>query len=330
MAFCDQCGSEVGVGVDERYCSACGAYQEVDTPIAVARVSPSTSAWAHMSTQVASLWDDRRVRVAVVYVAALLALALTASFSGSDGAVLLLPLTIGVVISVTKPRSALRWLDRSAAWTAAAHSRAGSKNTRIARWITRPYLGGLTRINTWTARLSDEATRCGVRVAGYLYFSGLFAFAIVVVAYVALAIVIMIIVLIVAFWLLDAHSPFDSTVSRGASRSANRVFGTSVVRKGILWDTPTGTGVNERGQVIKEGVLFDTPTGMKVKADGQFVREGILFDAPLGYKLNDHGQLVKEGVLWDNPTGMRLDEEGDVVREGLLFDEETGIRLKKK
>jgi hypothetical protein len=330
MAFCDQCGSEVGIGVDERYCSACGAYQEVDVPIAVARVGPSASAWAHMSTPVASLWDDRRTRVAVVYVAALLVLALTARLGGSDGVVLLLPLTIGAVISVTKPRIALRWLDRSAAWTATAHSTARSKNTRIARWITRPYLGGLMRINTCTARLSDEATRCGVRAASYLYFSGLFAFVIVVVAYVALAIVILIIVLIVAIWLLDAHSPFDSTVSRGASRSAGRVFGTSVVRKGILWDTPTGTGVNERGQIVKEGVLFDTPTGVKVESDGQLVREGILFDAPLGYKLNDEGQLVKEGVVWDEPTGVRLDEEGNVVREGFLFDEETGIRLKKK
>jgi hypothetical protein len=269
-----------------------------------------------------------------VYIGGVILLALVAWLGGIEGVLLALPLTAGGVVALAKPHSVIRWLATFESWTSTKHSLALTKQG-FSRWLVRPYLGGLQRINGWTNRVEDESMRCGVRIASYLYFSLIFGLAVFLAAYVALVVVVAIIMIIVMLWVLGeylssgADRPSYSSW-RGRSAARERIVGSSIVRKGMLWDTPTGVGVNKGGQVVKEGVLFDSPTGVKVNERGQIVREGLISDTPTGYTVNEHGQLVKDGFLSDTPTGLEIGEDGEVVREGFLSDEPTGIQFRKR
>lgn len=334
MPFCHQCGVEIGADPGARYCWSCGADQSEGAPApAIATSNVAAGMWEDATTRVATIWDDPTTRAVTVYVAGAIFLALVAWLGGIEGVLLALPLTVGGVVALAKPDPVVRWLSTFESWTRAKHSRALTRQGRFSRWLVRPYLGGLQRIDSWTSRVDDESMRCGVRIAAYLYFSLIFCVAAFLAAYVALAVVVAIIMIIVMLWVLGEYLGADRPSYsnwRGRSAARERMIGSSVVRKGMLWDTPTGVGVNKEGQVVKEGVLFDSPTGVKINERGQIVREGWISDTPTGYAVNEQGEISKEGVLSDTPTGIRIGEDGEVMREGFLSDESTGVQFKKR
>jgi hypothetical protein len=330
MASCNTCGKDVEPGAEHAECEPFG------TPVAAVEARGGDSAFTRLLDRLGG--KDVAVPVAT-YAAGVVALALAGTFGGVLVFLLVFPLVVGTVVALARPGTAPQWVRRFEQWVEARTAAAAGKESRIARYGARPCLAGFGRIRTWTDWIADEHTRCGARAAGYLYFaelSALLAYAVVAAVVITLAfligLVLVLFVLNLFLKMTSSGGAFDKSVSGlfGGSSSKPRLAGTSMVRQGLLFDSPTGIKVNERGQVLREGIFFDSPTGVKLNEQGQIVQEGILLDSPTGLKVNEQGQFVKEGILFDIPSGYKVNDKGELVKEGLLWDTPTGIKFKKK
>ena len=267
-------------------------------------------------------------------------LVLAGWLGGIVGVVLLFPLAAGVTVALARPSWALDWVAGFERWVTGKRSAIAGQDTVLARYLTRPSLGGLAKIRDWTEGVADEFARCGVRTASYLYFSSIAGLVVYFAAVAVVVVVAMILGILIGLWLVSVYVGSKSTggafwrgyslfAGSGSSGSSarSRLFDTSITKEGLFFDKPTGIKVNEQGQVMQEGLLFDKPTGIKINEEGQIVSEGVIFDKPSGLRVNEDGQLVREGIIFETPSGYKVNEQGEVVEEGVLFDKKTGINL---
>jgi hypothetical protein len=117
-------------------------------------------------------------RVCIVLVAGLVfeLLVLGTGFLKADPVgfnILFVPLLLGVTVSISKPISAVYWVDRTNEWFLRKRSEVRDKDGYFSRFFGKPLFSGLTKITEWSEKVDNQFTRCGVRITSYLYFAGL-------------------------------------------------------------------------------------------------------------------------------------------------------------
>lgn len=215
---------------------------------------------------------------------------------------LVFPLLFGIVVVLAQPRIIVEWTDRLGNW--AINRREGTQNKvgKHYKYIIRPFLWGLVKIDKWTANIKEEHLRSAVRSNAYIYFVSIFTIMVIYAAIIIAAIVIMIIILWIALWIWSMSNSGDSGESRsGYSVKKTRLFGKDYTENYNASGNKTGSSE------VKEHIF-----------GGQYVEH---YDAT-GNKTGQSEQ--KERVFGDKYT-QHYDESGDKAgiseeKERLLGD----------
>lgn len=242
--------------------------------------------------------------------------------------VMVSPLLCGLAVWLAKPPFALQLTDRLEAWSETHRGRLRGSTRWLVRYLVYPVLFAFDLPLRLTKKIGREPLRSGVRVAVMPYAAGIIAYATMIYLHLVFAFGCFYVMYLVwgFFLLLFDREKASSTVLNPV---LSRVRGSRLVKEGWLFETDTGTYIDDDGRVMERGLLWDTFTGTRIDEDGRVKKQGFFGETPTGYKIDEHGRTIKEGVLLDSPTGDKVDEHGRVVKEGTFFDESTGYRYKK-
>lgn len=318
--YCDTCG--VPMKTSESICLSCGCGVP---PFAIAasgnvdilgRLKPLAKYWPFAAGS------------AVLVLLAMLVSSSPRQFVTTNwptGLLFASPLLAGLILTIIKSQmaeSASTWIEQ---WIATQRETAAESPSFGQKWFMRPAYWMTEYATGFLNRVSDVHVRTGVKFTLYGYVVLLVVYLVIIVT----MIVIGLLLFAAAVWFISSvMSESEGSQSRSDSAPYIGPRGTRLVKEGILFDTPTGTKINDDGQIVKEGTFFDTPTGMKIDDQGRLVKEGNFFDTPSGIRIKEDGQIVEEGEFFDTPSGTRIDSDGNVVTEGKWFDSKTGMKYK--
>lgn len=218
MSYCADCGAVLTDEADERYCESCGS------PVDEGGISAGMHRRFDVLPTVAKLVQQDVVRVTPTAAAAALLVVCGHTLAGMMGIALVMPLAVGSVVAGARPARLPGWLDAFESWAQRRLSATRTNRGRLSRWFLRPWLAGLVALRGATARVKDPFTRSGVRIAAYLYFSWLVAFAvyvllviIAVIVWIAVMLALVAVCLWIALRFIDMESPggYSLPSSRG-------------------------------------------------------------------------------------------------------------------
>jgi hypothetical protein len=292
-----------------------------------------------MSVPTAKLFRTRPGHPAITFsrvasAAVLIVVSALVVYSGNTWLWLVLLLTVIVYLPPVLCYSSLtNWINSSDSELTAINRRAKGNTNRIARYFVLPLSGGSIWIWARTSSVGDDHLRAGVRAGGYTVLLSLLLLGISIsVALVLGFILYAIVAWIFLYFLSDQKSrprlP-DFKVDAKANKIVDHLFGSRIVREGMVHDHATGLRIDDSGAVLKEGLMVDESTGICLTENGDVIREGILTDHPTNIRVDDCGQIVQTGTFPDIPTELKIDSEGRVVRKGVVLDQPTGIKFKK-
>jgi hypothetical protein len=144
--------------------------------------------------------------------------------------VFLSPALIGVVIAFARPALASAWTDQFGQWAARKRTAASEKSGAISKYIWKPFLWGLEKIDVWTRSIEGEFVRAGVRAGSYTYYVSASIAVILSLAYVAVIVIVVIAVALLALWLIGTILGGGEGRSNGYSEKRTGFFGNEYVQ----------------------------------------------------------------------------------------------------
>ena len=249
--------------------------------------------------------------------------------------VLLLPLGIGALITLSKWGTAVSLSNTIAEWIKTRREIAGRTTGFFTEFILRPVLWCFYKLVLVTDSIDNSFTKAGVRGATWIYLIGL----ILLLLYWLTVAVITIVVLIAFFWFLGAilretggtqqTSPVPAHVDPDdVPIASHRIKGHSFY---------SGTNCfNEElsGRVDEEGLLYKGTNWFAEEQIGRIDEEGNIFRGTNPFNETKVGRIDKDGMLYkgsnwftEEKTG-QINEDGTVMKGTNFFNEVKTGRIK--
>lgn len=182
---------------------------------------------------------------------------------------LLMPIIIGAVVALAKPKPAVSWTDKLNDWIIEKRGKFAEKDDTLSKYFFRPLFWGLYKIIEWTGKkFEDEFVRSGVRITLVLYFIAVTAF----VAYIMIVVIIAIIILVLLLWIISrilfgeeekeakyaGHGYSSSSYQIQQGKEVNPIFRTSKIDKALFSDDKILKDKDKTVGKLTKGGLFDS------------------------------------------------------------------------
>jgi hypothetical protein len=278
-------------------------------------------------------WPTARI---IAIVTTLLLVAACYLLRNSILSLAVVPLILGAIVVALSQESVTLRIDRWQTVFSDRGTRTASKESKFAKYFSRPLWAGARMIWTKTETIGDSHIRAGVRLAVATVYFGFMVFVLVSVGYVAVIIIVGIAMIMFMFWLLGKFLGWDSGKDEAdgerveayprslpsTSRKVDGFFGSHVEHRD---DSGAKTGESREVEgVFGKYIEHSDKHGNKIGESHE--RDGLI--EKYVEHTDQHGDKVGETREREGMFGQyseHTDEHGDKVgesrrREGLLGD----------
>ena len=232
---------------------------------------------------------------------------------------MLSPLLLTVLVQQLKWNRAVTASDAIGGWIGHSEIKAAQQSGYFASFVKYPFLWSANKLYALSSKINNQFLKAGVRLAFFIYLTGLTVYLVFMVTIYAIAFAI----IVGVFWIIATLFGVE-TKSNRTSRKATVYSGSS-----FLTERVTGR-VDADGNVYEGSNVFNERKVGRVDDEGnRYEGTNVFNEQKVGHTDKD-GNIIEGTNIFNEQKMGRIDEAGNVFEGSNVFNERKTGRVEKK